>query len=506
MSLFLGLDCGTQSLKALLFNPADGSVVATSSVHYGRDLPHHGCPDGFIPHADPLLRQAPPLMWVEAMDLALERLKASGAAVDQIAGVSGSGQQHGSVYLAAGWEKTVAALDAQQPLAQQLGGIFSRPVAPIWMDGSTAEDCAALEAALGSEMRRATGSPAIARFTGPQIRRFARTEPAAYAATARVHLVSSFLCSLLAGADCPVDTGDGAGMNLLDLATSQWHAGAVAATAPDLLRRLPRVSPKAEIVGKLSPYFARHGLTPGIPVVTWTGDNPASLVGVGAARPGLAVVSLGTSDTFFAALRVPSGDPDGCGHVFGNPAGGGMSLICFKNGSLARDRLRRDLGLTWDQFGKDAFAATPSGADGLLCLPWYEPEITPPGANGLRWSGGPAQPTPYHQVRALCEGQVAALRRHSRWIGDFTHLRVTGGASQCEGLLQVLADTFQATVEVLSVPDSAALGAALLAASVAGNHSLDELSAKATRPASSVKPRPAKAGHQAAWEAFAGSV
>jgi xylulokinase len=42
----------------------------------------------------------------------------------------------------------------------------------------------------------------------------------------------------------------------------------------------------------------------------------------------------------------PCTDPRGYGHVFGNPAGRFMSLICFKNGSLAREKIRDRFGLT----------------------------------------------------------------------------------------------------------------------------------------------------------------
>jgi xylulokinase len=88
----------------------------------------------------------------------------------------------------------------------------------------------------------------------------------------------------------------------------------------------------------------------------FTGDNPASLVGMGATAPGNIVISLGTSDTFFAAMPGPKTDPNGFGHVFGNPAGGFMSLICFRNGSLAREALRDRLGLDWSAFDRAALA------------------------------------------------------------------------------------------------------------------------------------------------------
>ena len=66
---------------------------------------------------------------------------------------------------------------------------------------------------------------------------------------------------------------------------------------------------------------------------------------MGASSPGKLVISLGTSDTLFAAMPEPRTDPNGFGHVFGNPLGGFMSLICFLNGSLARERVKEDYGL-----------------------------------------------------------------------------------------------------------------------------------------------------------------
>ena len=82
----------------------------------------------------------------------------------------------------------------------------------------------------------------------------------------------------------------------------------------------------------------------GVPV----GSVP--LVGCGADRPGCAVISLGTSDVFMATAPDGARPADGCGHVFGNPSGGLMALVCVKNGSLARDRVRRELGVDWTFF------------------------------------------------------------------------------------------------------------------------------------------------------------
>ena len=469
MSLYLGLDSSTQGVKAILIDPSRGEIVATHSVNFGRDLPSYECPGGFLANPDPLVKHADPLLWLAALDLLLSRMQAAGVPLAEVAGIGGDGQQHGSVYLNAKFPEIVGALDPAAALADQLAPAFSRRTAPIWMDSSTSAECAEITSAIGDRLQSATGSPAIERFTGPQIRRFYKTDPAGYANTTRVHLVSSFLCSVLIGADAPIDTGDGAGMNLLNLNSLEWDPEIAKATAPGLLGKLPSVAAKNRVAGGLASYFSKYGLKSGTPVAVWTGDNPASLVGSGSFRPGVAVVSLGTSDTFFSAIDPYRVDPEGFGHVFGHPAGGFMCLACFKNGSLARERVRTEAGVDWKFFDQEAFALTPAGNNGRWALPWFEPEITPLVASpGLRANFDFEGSAPEVRIRAVVEAQALSLRSHSLWIGNFKTLRVTGGASNSPGILQTLADVFDATVETISTPDSAALGGAMIAAHTAG--------------------------------------
>jgi len=258
-------------------------------------------------------------------------------------------------------------------------------------------------------------------------------------------------------------------MNLLNLKTLVWDFKICEATAPGLVSKLPTAVPSASLAGKLSPYFKKYGFKPGIPVLAWSGDNPCSLIGVGAGDPGTAVVSLGTSDTFFAAMTSSRTDPQGYGHVFGNPTGGFMSLICFKNGSLAREKVKDECGLDWEQFEK-ALSESKSGNNGNMMLPYFVPETTPLVLKeGARYSGTadfckgkvPAS----SKVRAVVESQMLSMKLHSKWIGeDFKCIRVTGGASKSPGICRILADVFQAKVEKISVADSATLGAAIRAA------------------------------------------
>ena len=97
MAQFLGLDSSTQSLSAIVLDTDSGQVVASRNVVFGERLPSYGAPKGFRPNADPKVVESDPLMWVEALELVLGDLRAAGVDLSLIRGISGAGQQHGSV-------------------------------------------------------------------------------------------------------------------------------------------------------------------------------------------------------------------------------------------------------------------------------------------------------------------------------------------------------------------------------------------------------------------------
>ena len=488
MALFLGLDSSTQSLSAIVVDTDAGRVVLDQSVNYGSEFPEYRSPHGFLEHADAAVKHSDPLLWVAALDRLLDKIKATGFDLGRVAGISGAGQQHGSVYLKTPLSQVK--WSAKETLAPQVRPLLSRATSPIWMDSSTGDDCGAIAAAVGGDavVTRISGSRATPRFTGPQIRKFQRTEPAAYDATREIHLVSSFIAGVLAGASAPIDFGDGAGMNLLDLAALGWSEPLLAATAPGLAAKLRPPVAASTKVGEIAPYFVeRYGFRAGTPVVAFTGDNPSSLVGMGAALPGTAVASLGTSDTMFAAMRAPKTDPRGFGHVFGNPAGGFMCLICFSNGSLAREAVAEKVKLDWPSFERAILAETKPGNGGNLMLPYFVPEITPRIAKAdVRLFGSPdfvAWRAPAVAARAIVEAQALGMRHHSDWIGETpSTILATGGASKNRGILQVLADVFQAELRTLAVANSSALGGALRAAQAVEGSAFSELFPKFCAP------------------------
>jgi xylulokinase len=465
LALYLGLDCSTQGLTAIVIE-VEGStrrVVFNSSLNFDRDFPEYGTTGGVNRGASDAEVFASPLMWSDALDRMMSRVaRAAELDLDNLRGIAGSAQQHGSVYLNHDAAQTWRSLDPSRPLASQLSKTLSRTTSPVWMDATTTSECREIEDSLGGADATAalTGSCACERFTGPQIRRFAIQQPKAYADTARIHLISSYLASLLAGRDVAIDPGDGSGMNLMDVQHNRWSPEALDATAPGLHQRLPPIQPSWERGGTLSSYWQKRYTLPATAILPWTGDNPSSLVGTGVIREGVLAVSLGTSDTVFSCTTEPARNSS---HVFRSPTGDFMNLVCFRNGSLAREWLRLEHRLEWGDVGE--MLEDSPGNDGCLMLPWLETEITPPIAHpGLRRFGFDRHDVAAN-VRGLIEGQMMALANHSADVSATPVDRIiaTGGAAVNRSLLQVMANVFGVEVYRLDVENSAALGAALRA-------------------------------------------
>ena len=106
---------------------------------------------------------APVALWIESLSLVLDRLRdAMPVPMARIKGISGSGQQHGSVYWSADAERLLASLDPQKPLVDQLAASLAREWAPNWQDQSTQTECDAFDGELGGreKLAEATGSGA----------------------------------------------------------------------------------------------------------------------------------------------------------------------------------------------------------------------------------------------------------------------------------------------------------------------------------------------------------
>ncbi|XP_033124154.1 xylulose kinase-like isoform X2 [Anneissia japonica] len=444
-------------------------VVHESAVQFDKDLPEFRTESGVHIHDDQLTITSPTIMWVKALDLLLTRMKESGFNFSAVVALSGAGQQHGSIFWKDGSEKVLDNLQSDCPLQVQLKNCFSIPDSPIWMDSSTTEQCQNLEMMMGGpqQLTDITGSRAYERFTGNQIAKIFQTRPADYERTERISLVSSFGASLFRGAYVPIDISDGSGMNLMDIRTHQWCQQALDACAPNLDKKLGHLVPSYHNAGSIASYFVdRYGFSPECNVITFTGDNPASMAGM-RLQKGDVAVSLGTSDTLFLWLEMPQ--PALEGHIFANPvdASAYMALLCFKNGSLTRERIRNLMADgSWDVFSH-CLETTYPGNDGNIGIFFDVQEITPSAVGIHRWNANGESVssfTPGAEIRAVIEGQFLAKRLHAEnlgyHIGSDSRVLATGGASCNKSILQVLSDIFNAPVYILDTTNSACLGSA----------------------------------------------
>lgn len=89
--LFLGLDLSTQQLKAVLISD-DSTVVHESAVHFDNDLPKYGTTNGAIRGPGQGEVTSPVAMWLDAIDLLMERMATSGVDFKKIVAISGAGQ------------------------------------------------------------------------------------------------------------------------------------------------------------------------------------------------------------------------------------------------------------------------------------------------------------------------------------------------------------------------------------------------------------------------------
>jgi xylulokinase len=439
MSLYIGIDSGTQSTKAVVLDLNDKKIIAEARA------PHSliaGLPAGHM--------EQHPQEWTAALDSVIMQVAAK---VDgsRVRGIGVSGQQHGFV-----------PLDAN--------GAVIRP-AKLWCDTSTTQECEILTRKLGGTKAaiRTAGLAFLPGFTAPKILWLKRHEPANYKRLRHVLLPHDYLNFHLTG-NYFMEHGDASGTALMDVRKRTWSQPVIRALDKNLADWLPPLSASHQAAGRLRPALAqKYGFSADVIVSAGGGDNMMGAIGTGNVAPGVVSASLGTSGTIYAYCNKPVVDPNGEIAAFCSSTGGWLPLLCTMNVTLVTEQFRTLFN--WDHAQlEQAVASAPAGAGGLSLLPYFTGERTPnlPKGTGVFTGLNLSTLTPGHLARAAMEGVTMnmnyGLRRLTALGIKPKEIRVTGGGSRSAYWRQMMADIFGVPVVAMVEDEGAALGGALQAA------------------------------------------
>ncbi|WP_079037008.1 FGGY-family carbohydrate kinase [Streptomyces silaceus] len=385
--LLLGIDIGTSSSKGVLVRP-DGTLVAQARREHTTSSPF----PGWFEH------DAERVWWGEFCSLAQELLARRPAREPLAAvGVSGIGPC------------LLPTDDRGTPVRPAiLYGVDTRAVAEIAEQNERygAED-----------VIRRCGAPLTSQAVGPKLAWLRRHEPAAYAATDRWYMASSYLVHRLTGRYVLDHHSASQCTPLYDLAARAWISERREEIAPGLA--WPELVWPSDPVGAVTPEAeARTGIPRGTPVVAGTVDAWAEAVGVGVAAPGDLMLMYGTTMFLVATLERPLTSP----HLWGT-AGAFEGTYCLAAGMATSGAVTgwlRDLtGTSYEQLTAEA-AQLPPGAEGLVMLPYFAGERTPlfdPDARGLV-HGLTLRHGRGHLYRAALEATAYGVRHNLAAMGE----------------------------------------------------------------------------------------
>jgi xylulokinase len=270
-----------------------------------------------------------------------------------------------------------------------------------------------------------------------------------------------------------MEPGDASGTAFFDVRLREFNRREMEEIDPRLPEMVPDLLPSGAPAGRITPEAARDiGLPEGVLVSTGGGDNMMSAIGSGATRPGVVVMSLGTSGTVFTYSDSPVVDPEGLIAPFCDSTGGWLPLLCVMNATGVTEEIREAFALVrsndLEKLTEEASRVAP-GCEGLMLLPYLQGERVPdlPTATATLLGLRPGLLRPPILFRAAIEATSLNLgwgtdRLRGLGIG-VDAVRLVGGASRNPLWQQVLADVLAAPVHCIEEPESGALGAAIQA-------------------------------------------
>jgi xylulokinase len=435
--LLLGIDIGTASAKAVLADP-DGAIVACAARQHALDVPRPGWAEHDVER-----------VWWDAVTSLCRQLlaQADGRAIAGVC-VSGIGP-------------CVALCDERlSPL---------RPAILYGIDTRASAEVEQLTERLGAERILArSGSALSSQALGPKLLWLRRHEPELWARSAGWYMASSLVVARLTG-EYVLDHHSASQCDpLYDLAARDWaHDWAHEVCHP---LPLPRLAWPWEPVGAVHAAGAEAtGIPLGTPVMAGTIDAWAEAFSVGVRRPGDLMLMYGS--TMFLVEAVAGAAPHpGLWTTAGiEPDSVTLAAGMATSGSLTGWVRSLTGDAPFAQLAEEA-ASVPSGARGLLALPYFSGERSPlfdPDARGVL-AGLTLAHTRAEILRAVYEAIGFGIRHILETFADAAaapqRVVAVGGGTTGSLWTRIVSDITGLTQELPAETIGAAYGDALLAA------------------------------------------
>ena len=455
----LSLDQGTTSSRAMIFNHA-GQIVAKAQKAFAQHFPEPG-----------LVEHDAKEIWSTQVSVLAEALAQSGIAADQIAALGITNQRETTIV----WDRA-----SGEPVHRAI----------VWQDRRTAKYCDSIRAAHGDTIRAKTGLVLDAYFSATKVKWILDHVPGARARAEKGELcfgtVDTWLVwNLTEGRVFVTDPGNASRTMLFNIHTLQWDEDLLALF--DIPRAmLPEVKSSSEIYGYTAPRFTNRPIA----IAGIAGDQQAALFGQLCLDKGMLKNTYGTG--CFLLMNTGDKPVDSQHNLLATVAWkiGRETTYALEGGvfvgGAAIQWLRDGARLIREADEINTLAASVADNGGVYFVPALSGMGAPYWDQYARGSffGITRGTSNGHLARAVLEGiafQVYDIvKAMEADAGQATaQLRVDGGASQSDYLMQVQSDLFAFDIVRPRITETTALGAAYLAGLAVGFwQSTDELRAQ----------------------------
>ncbi|WP_096199026.1 gluconokinase [Bacillus sp. FJAT-45350] len=440
----IGLDIGTTSTKAVIFNK-NGIVIAESESSYSV---FHPCPS-----------------WVEQDPLQIE-LAAIHALHDAIASSNIEAEQIISIGISSAMHSIICVDENHQPLSPSI----------TWADGRSVAQGQALKANGGTDIYLKTGTPIHPMSPLIKLLWMKENDYEPYKRARKFISIKEFIMQKWFG-EYVVDYSVASASGLFNIRTFTWEEDALCLVGITE-EQLSKPVPPTYICQGLDPNVANKiGIHGDIPFAIGASDGPLANLGIGAISPGDVAITVGTSGAIRQMTNAPTTDT--LQEIFcygltqdlwitGGPTNNGGIVLQWLKDLLGEydEIIAPKQGVhIYDLLTKRA-SKIKAGSDGLIFLPYLNGERAPHWDANARGSfiGLTLAHNKDHMIRAGLEGVIFSLynvgEALERLAGKPNNILASGGFARSELWLQILSDMFGHEIQIPESHQSSAWGAA----------------------------------------------